>query len=93
MGSQIPTMKELGYAGFTGGTVYGVLAPPGLPPAIGEKMGAALLELAKSPELAAAFEKIAIFPVGMPSAEMTKLLAQSLNTRRQLSAKLNIDLQ
>ena len=93
VGSQIPTMKELGYAGFTGGTVYGVLAPPGLPPAIGEKMGAALLELAKSPELAAAFEKIAIFPVGMPSAEMTKLLAQSLNTRRQLSAKLNIDLQ
>ena len=92
-GSDIPTMKELGRPEFTGGTVYGILAPPGLPPAIGEKMAAALLDLAKSPELAAAFEKISIFPVGMQGPEMGRLLAQSLNTRRQLSAKLNIDLQ
>lgn len=92
-GVNLPTMKELGRSDFNGGSLYGVLAPPGTPAPIVEKMAKALKTLSQAPELAGAFAKIAIFPVDTPPQEMARLFAQNLDTRRQLGARLGIDLQ
>ena len=92
-GADLPTMAELGLRDFNGGSLYGVLAPPATPPAVVDKLGQALRQLSATPELTAAFSKISIFPVDVPSARMQTLLAQNLDTRRQLGARLGIELQ
>lgn len=92
-GTDIPTMKESDLSDFNGGSLYGVLAPPGTPGPIVDKLAQALRQLSGKPELAAAFDKIAIFPVDMQPARMQQVLAQNLNTRRQLGARLGIELQ
>lgn len=93
-GVDIPTIKELGYSGFDGGSVYGVFAPPGTPGDIVDKMGAALKKLIASPQLGSAFAKLDIFPYTVSSREdMAKLFERGLNVRRQLASYLGIDLR
>ena len=93
-GIDIPTIKELGYGGFDGGSVYGVFAPPGTPGNIIDKMDAALKKLITSPQLGSAFAKLDIFPYTVPSRDdMAKLFERGLNDRRQLASYLGIDLR
>ncbi|WP_459617793.1 Bug family tripartite tricarboxylate transporter substrate binding protein [Bordetella sp. 2513F-2] len=90
---EVPTMAELGLQDFNGGSLYGVLAPPATPAPIIDRLAQALHQLSAKLELAAAFNKISIFPVDLQPERMQSVLAQNLHTRRQLGAKLGIELQ
>lgn len=93
-GIDIPTIRELGYEGFDGGSVYGVFAPLGTPSGIVGKMGAALKQLLASPQLDEALAKLDILPYSVSSrAEMARLFARGLDDRRQLASYLGIDLR
>lgn len=53
----VPTMEEAGFPGFAEPGLEQMLAPPGTPPELAEKMSAALMQAAKSPEVRSILER------------------------------------
>jgi tripartite-type tricarboxylate transporter receptor subunit TctC len=52
----VPTLDESGYPGFEFYTWYGLWAPPNLPPAIAQKLAAAVKEIGTRPDIRQWFE-------------------------------------
>lgn len=53
----VPTMEEAGFPGFSEPGLEQMLAPPGTSPELAEKMNAALMQAAKSPEVRSILER------------------------------------
>ncbi len=70
----VPTADEAGLKGFELGVWHGVFAPRGTPPAVVQKLSAALRLALKDPELARRFGEISTEP--MPDARATPEAAQ-----------------
>ena len=64
-----PTMAELGYSGIGTNAWQGLFAPKKTPPAIVQKIHAAVVEALKSEEVKEAFKKQLIVPVSSSSPE------------------------
>jgi tripartite-type tricarboxylate transporter receptor subunit TctC len=48
---ELPTIAELGYPGFDVGTWFGLWGPAGVPPAVVAKINAAVVDIAKMPDV------------------------------------------
>jgi tripartite-type tricarboxylate transporter receptor subunit TctC len=64
----LPTADEAGLKGFELGVWHGVFAPKGTPPAIVQKLSAALQAALKDPDLVKRFNDINTEPVGQDRA-------------------------
>jgi tripartite-type tricarboxylate transporter receptor subunit TctC len=60
----LPTFIEQGFAGFTGSTYAGILAPAGTPVAIVNRMSAEIAAIVRMPEVVKSFDEMGIIPVG-----------------------------
>jgi tripartite-type tricarboxylate transporter receptor subunit TctC len=65
----VPTIAELGVAGYDFAPEIGLLAPAGTPPAIVTRMSQEIAKALKSPEVAQRFAQLDIEPVGSTPAE------------------------
>jgi tripartite-type tricarboxylate transporter receptor subunit TctC len=70
----IPTMAESGFPDFVVSSWMGVFGPAALPPAIRDRLGAALVNIGKNAELQARVRAAGIEPVGSDPAEFTRFL-------------------
>lgn len=73
----VPTMRELGFAGWDFSTWQGVFLPPGGPPAIASRLNAEVNAVLRIPEAAAALTKIGFDPVGGTPEEFRRAVAET----------------
>ena len=64
----VPTVEESGVPGFDTTAWMGVMGPAGIPPAIREKLSAALVDIARDPDTQAKLRKIGFEPIGKDAA-------------------------
>lgn len=75
---QVATMIESGFSDFETYNYFGVLATPGTPKPIIDKLHAAVAKAVQAPELKAEFAKQGMEPVGNKPEEFAKMLAEDL---------------
>jgi tripartite-type tricarboxylate transporter receptor subunit TctC len=73
---QIPTMTEVGLKDFISDTWNAISAPPGTPPAIVNKLNAAINDVLKMPEVQELFTKLNLTPVGGSPQDMAKVVKE-----------------
>lgn len=66
---KVPTMKELGFAEIVAGGWYGLFAPSGTPPAIVDKLSAAVQKSLQAPALAEVLKRQDLKAAYLPSAK------------------------
>ncbi len=71
----VPTFIEQGFAGFTGSTWAGMIAPAGTPPEIVKRMSDELARIIKSDETRAKLDAMGTFPVGSTPQEFDAFIA------------------
>lgn len=71
----VPTFIEQGFAGFTGSTWAGMLAPAGTPPDIVKRMSDEIARIIKSDETRARLEAMGTFPAGSTPQEFDAFIA------------------
>jgi len=74
----VPTMGELGYAGFDATLWLGVFAPAGTPPAVVSRISTDIGTVLKNPDVRARLEGLGGEVVGMPHDAFAKAYARDL---------------
>lgn len=72
----IPTMAESGFPGFEAVAWGGIIAPAGTPPAIVQRLNAAIAEALKSPEVVRANQTMALNPLASSPQEFSAFIAR-----------------
>jgi tripartite-type tricarboxylate transporter receptor subunit TctC len=68
----IPTFSEVGLPGFKSVTWFGLVAPPGTPAAVAEKINRDLVEILKSKEVGERLQRLSLDPGATSPAETTR---------------------
>lgn len=71
----VPTFIEQGFAGFTGSTWAGMLAPAGTPPGVVQRMADEVARIIKSDETRAKLDAMGTFPAGSTPHEFDAFIA------------------
>lgn len=71
----VPTFIEQGFAGFTGSTWAGMLAPAGTPPGVVQRMADEVARIIKSDEMRAKLDAMGTFPAGSTPQEFDAFIA------------------
>ncbi|UCU97827.1 tripartite tricarboxylate transporter substrate binding protein [Acidovorax radicis] len=88
----VPTLAEAGLPGYEVSPWFAVFMPTGTPPAVVNKLNAALRDAMKQPDVVARFESIGAEPVGSTPGELTKHLARESDRWAKLIAERGIKL-
>jgi tripartite-type tricarboxylate transporter receptor subunit TctC len=75
---EIPTVAESGMTGFEFVSWYGLWAPKDLPPALVDKLQAAVANIVAQPDVKQLLEKLGFEPVGSTTAYFTKYIADEM---------------
>lgn len=75
---QVPSLAESGYKGVDLANWFAVYAPAGTPPAIVKKLNAAFVQVGKTPEMKAKFEKLGFEPFFTTAEEGTDFMRAEL---------------
>lgn len=89
----IPTIAELGYAGFNVSQWYGVLAPAKTPQPIQNRLHAEFTKALKDPQVRNRMLDLGADPVGNTPAEFTAFVRAEIEKYRGLAAKAGIEPQ
>jgi tripartite-type tricarboxylate transporter receptor subunit TctC len=87
---ELPTFIEQGFAGFTGSTYAGVLAPAGTPSAIVNRMSAEIAAIVRMPEVMKTFDDMGIVPVGNKPEEFDAFIAAEIAKWGKVIREANI---
>ena len=71
----VPTLQEVGVAGFQSITWFAVMGPPGTPAALAESLNKAFAAALRVAEIKEQFVKMGVQPVGGSVAETAKFIA------------------
>jgi tripartite-type tricarboxylate transporter receptor subunit TctC len=86
----VPTIAEAGVPGYDMGGWYGLLAPPGLPKEIADRLTTEVIKIMKMPDVRERFLEEASEPVGSNAAEMSAFLARDFKRWKQVVKAANI---
>ena len=86
----VPTMQELGFKEFVVTGWYGILAPPGTPPAIVKKLSEEAAKAVKPAEVVKTLGVQGMDPRGTQPAEYAKYLAQELAFYKKIVKDANL---
>ncbi len=67
---ELPTVQELGYPGYDVGTWFGLWAPAGTPPAVADKINAAIKKISAMPETIQQLHDQGLVTIGSSAAEL-----------------------
>ena len=89
----VPTVAESGLPGFVAVAWFGVVAPPGTPPAIAAKLATAIADVLRMPEVAKRLADLSAEPVGNTPAEMAAFMKDEVERWRRVivSAGVKVD--
>ncbi|HYF09721.1 MAG TPA: tripartite tricarboxylate transporter substrate-binding protein [Acetobacteraceae bacterium] len=87
---EVPTIAESGYPGFDISEWAALFAPAATPPAIAERLHAALAETLREPEVRARLAQLGAVPVGSSPAEFARFLAEGRAAMTTLVREANI---
>ena len=71
----VPTIAESGYPGYRSITWFGMVAPPGTPTSLAERLNRDVADVLHGPEVASRLRDIQMEPVGSTRAEAAKFFA------------------
>jgi tripartite-type tricarboxylate transporter receptor subunit TctC len=74
--AEVPTLAEAGLPGFRSTTWFGLVAPPGTPKAVANKINADAVAVLKDPEVVAQLKKLSLTPGATSPAESAKFFAE-----------------
>lgn len=86
----VPTFAEAGLPGFTGGTWFGLLAPPKTPQPIVELLNRETVALLASEELSRVFGERSIVPSGNSPEAFGRFIRAEVDKWKQLAAQVGI---
>jgi len=86
----VPTMQELGFPSFVVTGWYGILAPPGTPPAIVQKLSDEAAKAVKPPDVVKTLASQGMDPRGTAPAEYAKYLASELAFYKKIVQDANL---
>jgi tripartite-type tricarboxylate transporter receptor subunit TctC len=86
----VPTMQELGFKDFVVTGWYGILAGPGTPPAIVQKLRDEAAKAVKPPEMIATLAKQGMEPRGTQPADFTKYMASEMAFYKKIIKDANL---
>jgi tripartite-type tricarboxylate transporter receptor subunit TctC len=89
----VPTLMEVGFLDAPYDTLFGIVAPAGVPAAIVERLNAVINEGLRSAEMRAGLEKLGIEPYVTTPAEFAKLVAEEAPRWSQAVAITGIKVQ
>ena len=78
----VPALSEL-YPGFVSVAWFGMVAPPRTPANVTKKLGAAIREVLRMPEVQKRLSDLSAEPIGMPAAEMVRFMKEDAERWRQ----------
>jgi tripartite-type tricarboxylate transporter receptor subunit TctC len=87
---QLPTMEELGFAGFEATAWFGLIAPAGTPPAIIGKLHRETAQLLAQPEVKARLEGLGVALVGNTPQEFADIIKAEMPQWAALIRKAGI---
>ena len=90
---EVPTIAEMGLAGYEGILWNAIMAPAGTPQAIIDRLAAASARAARAPDIAEKFQRDGVDPVGGTPAELAALIAREIVQWRELAKAADIKLQ
>ena len=74
----VPTVKELGLAPMVASNWFGISGPAGIPPAVADKLNAALVGALNTPELTERLRELGAEPNRMTRADYTQMIATDI---------------
>jgi tripartite-type tricarboxylate transporter receptor subunit TctC len=74
----VPTMAESGFKDYVVSNYFGLLAPPGTPPAIAKTLRDEVARIVAAPDVAALFDKQGMRPVAGEPGQFGDVLAADL---------------
>jgi tripartite-type tricarboxylate transporter receptor subunit TctC len=89
----IPTLAEVGVAGFQSITWYAVVAPPGTPAVIAQTVNQAISKVLQQPSVREQFEKMGVRPLGGSVAETAKFIAQERERWSEVIRTTNVKVE
>lgn len=89
----VPTFAESGFDGMEAGLWYGMLAPRGTPPAVIDRLNAAINEALRQPDLRARFAGLSVETVGGTAAEFGAYIVSEIRRWGQVARAANIHIE
>lgn len=90
---EVPTVAESGFPGFDANVWYMLMAPPGTPPAITEKLAAAVNKALADPALRPRIREAGFIPGGGTGADAAALLKRDAERYAALIREANIRIE
>ena len=76
----VPTLAELGFAGFDSTVWWGIWAPAGVPDSVATRLEKDIAQVLSSPEVIEQFKGRELAPMSMTSEEFSKFVRQEIKT-------------
>jgi tripartite-type tricarboxylate transporter receptor subunit TctC len=86
----VPTVAELGVAGYDYNSMFGFVGPAGMQPAVVSRLSTEMARAVKSPEVAKRLESEGGMAVGSTPAQLAQILAADVPRYRKLVDELGI---
>lgn len=86
----VPTIAEAGFPGYEASEWIGFVGPANLPPAIAEKMNAAIWQAMQEPAVAERFQKMGLAPTKMSPTEFAQFLKDETKKMADVIQKAHI---
>lgn len=86
----VPTLAESGYPGFKTLTWNGIVAPAGTPPAIINRVAAAVQSAVSKPEMRARLWQLGVDPIGDTPAQFSQTLRSDITTWAEAAKASNL---
>lgn len=89
----VPTMAESGFKDYVVSNYFGLLAPPGTPPAVAQKLRDKVAKIVAAPDVAELFDKQGMKPVADEPAQFGQVLSADLARWTDVIKKAGIVVQ
>jgi len=86
----VPSMAELGFAGFDVSNYFGLVGPRGTPAEVTDRINAALPRVLSMPDVQARFKTDALEPAALGAAALTSFLSQDFGDWQKVVASQGI---
>ena len=90
---EIPTIAESGLPGFRSITWFPIVGPPGMPPALAEKINADVVTVLQKPQIDDKLRALRLEPMGGTPADAAKFFASETKLWGRVIKEANITLQ
>lgn len=88
--SDVPTMAESGLPGFEVMNWQGILAPPGVPPDIMDRLHSALVRVLAAPDVRERLRSLGVEPVGSTPGQFAQTIRQDTQRWKDVVAKAGL---